>query len=44
VAHQSELLPVFEQHPAADFLVVPVGQKFADIRKRMEILFGPEVS
>ena len=39
VTRQSELLPLFEQYPAADFVIVSVGYKFEDIRKRMEILF-----
>ena len=39
VTSQSELLSILAQHPAADFVVIPVGYKFEDIRKRMEILF-----
>lgn len=36
---QAELAEIIGQHPGADLLVIPVGQKFDDIRKRMEILF-----
>jgi len=39
VAGRSELSSVSEQNPAADLLFIPVGHKFEDIRKRMEILF-----
>lgn len=39
VTRQSELLSILEQYPAADFAVIPVGKKFEDIRKRMDILF-----
>ncbi len=36
---QSDLAEIIGQHPGADLLVIPVGHKFEDIRKRMEILF-----
>ena len=39
VTRQSELLSILQQYPAADFVIVSVGYKFEDIRKRMEILF-----
>jgi hypothetical protein len=36
---QSELARAIEQYPTADLLIIPVGPKFDDIRKRLEILF-----
>jgi hypothetical protein len=35
---QSELAEAILQEPTADLLAIPVGHKFEDIRKRMEIL------
>ncbi len=29
----------FERYPASDLLVIPVGNKFRDVRKRIEVLF-----
>ena len=37
---QSELTAAVDREQAADLIIIPVGQKFADIRRRMEILFG----
>jgi hypothetical protein len=36
---RAELAEIIGQHPGVDLLVIPVGHKFEDIRKRMEILF-----
>jgi len=35
----SELAGAVSQEPTADLLIIPIGPKFEDIRKRMEILF-----
>jgi hypothetical protein len=40
VAGTSEIAEVLPQYPAAELLLVPVGHKFDDVRKRMEMLFG----
>jgi hypothetical protein len=40
VAGASEIAEMLGQYPAAELLVVPVGHKFDDVRKRMEMLFG----
>src|ERR1700680_225226 len=37
---QSELTEAIVQEPTADLLIIPVGHKFDDVRKRMEMLFG----
>jgi len=37
--HQSGIAEIVRQNPSADLLVIPIGRKFEDIRKRMEILF-----
>jgi hypothetical protein len=36
---QSKLAGAIVQEPTADLLIIPIGPKFEDIRKRMEILF-----
>ena len=36
---QSELAEAIVREPTADLLIIPIGPKFEDIRKRMEILF-----
>jgi len=36
---RAELSNAFEQYPASDLLAIPVGNKFADLGKRLEILF-----
>jgi hypothetical protein len=36
---ESELAKAIEQELTANLVIIPVGQKFADISKRMEILF-----
>jgi len=38
---RAELPAAIEQHALADILVIPVGAKFQDVSKRIEILFGP---
>jgi len=37
---QLELVAAIEQSPSADVLVIPVGAKFQDVSKRLQILFG----
>jgi hypothetical protein len=37
---KSELAGAIVQEPTADLLIIPVGYKFDDVRKRMEMLFG----
>ena len=37
---QSDLGSISERHALADILVVPVGAKFRDVSKRLELLFG----
>jgi hypothetical protein len=39
VVHNAELSGEMEQHASSDVLVIPVGFKFGDVRKRLEILF-----
>jgi hypothetical protein len=36
---KTELGTAIANNPTANLLMIPVGQKFEDIRKRMEILF-----
>src|SRR5215469_9215920 len=38
---RAELPAAIEQHALADIPVIPVGAKFQDVSKRIEILFGP---
>jgi hypothetical protein len=40
VARASEIAEMLSQHPAAELLLVPIGHKFEDVRKRLEMLFG----
>ncbi len=40
VAGASEIAEMLGQYPTAELLLVPVGHKFDDVRKRMEMLFG----
>jgi hypothetical protein len=40
VAVASEIAEMVRQSPAAEMLLVPIGHKFDDVRKRMEMLFG----
>jgi hypothetical protein len=43
IVAKTELGPAIANNPTANLLMVPVGQRFEDIRKRMDVLFGPEV-
>jgi hypothetical protein len=40
VAGRSEVAEMLAQYPASELLLIPVGHKFDDVRKRMEMLFG----
>jgi len=35
----AQLSDTFERYPASDLLAIPVGNKFADVRKRLGVLF-----
>lgn len=39
---KTDLGPAIANNPTANLLMIPVGQKFEDIRKRMDVVFGPE--
>jgi hypothetical protein len=40
LARSSEIAEMLGQDPAAELLLIPVGHKFDDVRKRLEMLFG----
>ena len=40
VAGASEIAEMLGKYPAGELLVIPIGHKFNDVRKRMEMLFG----
>ncbi len=40
IVSESEIPELFGQHPGAELLLVPIGHKFNDVRKRLEMLFG----
>ena len=39
-AEENEFAHVIEANPTANILIVPIGAKFADIQKRINVLYG----